>query len=165
MISEWIKDERKRLGLTQPAFADIAGVKKRTIIDWEKGASSPTAVQMSALFKAGADVQYIVTGMRSNSVSQVAEKPLTNGKCDTVSHLPLDEQMLLLAFRALNQAGKNEALGWISQLASDDSTLSTTEEKQSNAKFIVHGNVGQSVESQTASHVTIDMREGQKKKG
>ncbi|NMG29335.1 helix-turn-helix domain-containing protein [Aromatoleum evansii] len=64
MIGERIKEERQRLGLNQTEFAALAGAAKRTQIDWEKGASSPTAEQLAAIATAGADVQYIVTGTR-----------------------------------------------------------------------------------------------------
>ncbi|GKS85554.1 helix-turn-helix transcriptional regulator [Acidovorax sp. SUPP1855] len=65
MIGERLREERERLGLTQPAFADAAGAKKRTLIDWEKGVSSPTAVQLSALAGIGVDVLYVLTGQSS----------------------------------------------------------------------------------------------------
>lgn len=66
MIGERIKEERDRLGLNQPDFAEIAGAKKRTLIEWEKGSTSPTAVQLSALYAAGVDTHYILTGQRSS---------------------------------------------------------------------------------------------------
>ena len=69
MIGVRLKEERERLGLTQPAFAEIANAKKRTLIDWEKGISSPTAVQLSALSGAGVDVLYVLTGQRSASAA------------------------------------------------------------------------------------------------
>ncbi|WP_082608229.1 helix-turn-helix transcriptional regulator [Acidovorax sp. Root219] len=62
MIGDRLRAERERLGLTQPAFAEVAGAKKRTLIDWEKGVSSPTAAQLAALAGLGVDVQYVVTG-------------------------------------------------------------------------------------------------------
>jgi transcriptional regulator with XRE-family HTH domain len=62
MIGERLKKERERLGYTQPDFAEHAGAKKRTLIDWEKGVSSPTSVQLSALSKIGVDVQFVITG-------------------------------------------------------------------------------------------------------
>ncbi|MGZ8172861.1 MULTISPECIES: helix-turn-helix transcriptional regulator [Methylobacter] len=65
MIGNRLKSERERLDLTQPAFAEVAGAKKRTVIDWEKGVSSPTAVQLSALSAIGIDVQFVLTGVRS----------------------------------------------------------------------------------------------------
>ena len=64
MIFENIKKERERLGLTQTAFALIAGAAKRTVIDWEKGISSPTAVQVASMAAHGADALYIITGQR-----------------------------------------------------------------------------------------------------
>lgn len=65
MIGERLKEERERLRLTQPVFAAQANTKKGSVINWEKGASSPTAVQLAALADIGVDVQYVVTGRRS----------------------------------------------------------------------------------------------------
>lgn len=65
MIGDRLKSERERLSHTQPTLAEYAGAKKRTVIDWEKGVSSPTAVQLSALAAIGVDVQYVITGVRS----------------------------------------------------------------------------------------------------
>lgn len=65
MIGIRLKEERERLGLTQPVFAEIAGAKKRTLIDWEQGVSSPTSVQLAALSSAGVDAAYIITGHRN----------------------------------------------------------------------------------------------------
>lgn len=62
MIGERLKQERERLKLTQPEFAEAAGAAKRTLIDWEKGVSSPTAVQLSALADIGVDVLYVLQG-------------------------------------------------------------------------------------------------------
>lgn len=62
MIGDRLKFERVRLGLSQTAFGEIAGAAKRTVIDWEKGATSPTAVQLSALVKHGLRVAYVLTG-------------------------------------------------------------------------------------------------------
>lgn len=64
MIGERLKEERERLHMTQPAFAAAAGAAKRTLIEWEKGSTSPSAVQLSALSTIGVDVLYILTGQR-----------------------------------------------------------------------------------------------------
>ena len=66
MINSRLKEERTRLGLTQPIFAEYALAKKRTVQDWEKGTSSPTAVQLEALSKVGVDVSYVITGKSSS---------------------------------------------------------------------------------------------------
>lgn len=64
-ISSRIKEERLRLGMSQTAFAAIAGVTKSAQIKWESGTSSaPTAPALAAYAEAGADVFYIVTGKR-----------------------------------------------------------------------------------------------------
>lgn len=65
MIGERLKEERERLGYTQDNFSAAAGAKRRTLVDWERNVSSPTAVQLSALAGIGVDIQYVVTGIRS----------------------------------------------------------------------------------------------------
>lgn len=64
MIGDRLKQERERLGYTQENFAAAAGAKRRTLIDWEKSVSSPTAVQLAELSKIGVNVNYVVTGER-----------------------------------------------------------------------------------------------------
>lgn len=65
MIGVRLKEERERLGMAQPAFAEVAGAAKRTLIEWEKGTTSPSAVQLSALHEIGVDLQYVLLGIRS----------------------------------------------------------------------------------------------------
>ncbi len=98
MIGNRLREERERLGLTQPVFAELAGAKKRTLIDWEKNVSSPTAVQLAQLAAAGADVLYILTGQRAGGV-----KP--------APALSADEDELLALFRAAPLAVKAAAIG------------------------------------------------------
>lgn len=106
MIYENIKKERERLGLTQPAFALIAGAAKRTVIDWEKGVSSPTAVQISAMSAQGADALYIITGKRSMAVAEM-------------SLLPNDERGLLESYRRCSSAAKKSLIQTAALLATD----------------------------------------------
>ncbi|MEO1820434.1 helix-turn-helix transcriptional regulator [Pseudomonas sp.] len=93
MIGDRLKSERERLGITQPVLAAQAGTKKGTVINWEKGASSPTAVQLEALAVLGVDVLYVVTGEKS---------PLAMNS---------DEQELVSLFRAAPLAVKAAAIG------------------------------------------------------
>lgn len=67
-----LKAERERLGLSQPRVAELLGVGKTTVINWEKGASAPDAVQLSTFAEAGADVLYILTSQRSQVVAATA---------------------------------------------------------------------------------------------
>ena len=95
-LADRIKSERERLALTQPRVADLTGVGKTTVINWEKGVSSPTAVQLAALAAAGADVLFVVTGQRS----QAAEVEL----------LPSDERVLVDAYRRCNAEARRNLI-------------------------------------------------------
>jgi transcriptional regulator with XRE-family HTH domain len=104
MIGERLRQERERLGLTQPAFADAAGAAKRTLIDWEKGVSSPTAVQLGALAAVGADVLYIVTGQRSQVLPPAAT-------------LPRDQRALLNSYEMCSEPARKTLLQTAALLA------------------------------------------------
>jgi transcriptional regulator with XRE-family HTH domain len=64
-ISKRLKSERERLGLSQPQLGELVKAGKTTVINWEKGASAPDAVQLAAIAAAGADVLYILTGQHA----------------------------------------------------------------------------------------------------
>lgn len=140
MIGDRLKEERDRLGLTQPVFAGAAGTKKRTLIDWEKGVSSPTAVQLSALSDIGADIQYIVTGVLSEG------------------SLSKDEQELVAAFRAAPLAVKAAAIGALTS----GTTAPTKKLKQ-----VVKGTANQVAGRDLANHkgVTNEIAGGTKARG
>lgn len=116
MIGNRLKEERERLGLAQPAFAEIAGAAKRTLIDWEKNTSSPTAVQLSALQKAGVDTHYVLTGVR-HSIYQKITDDLNRARESMQAlqalaepqgvYAPEDERQLLELFRQSTKAGKD----------------------------------------------------------
>lgn len=65
-IGERLKEERERLGKTLPQFAEAAGAKKNTLIDWQKDVSSPPAVKLAALAKIGVDILYVITGQQTD---------------------------------------------------------------------------------------------------
>lgn len=91
MIGFRLKEERQRLGLTQAAFSESAGAKPRTLIDWEKGVSSPTAVQLSALGSVGVDVQFVLTGQRQQS--GIGEAAVHQAVLDAVDLLSLEDKV------------------------------------------------------------------------
>lgn len=97
MLGARLKKERERLGLTQPAFADVAGAKKRTLIDWEQDVSSPTAVQLAALAAVGVDALYVLTG--SSADIDAFERRLIDSyrRCNSDQKAHLLEQAALLA--------------------------------------------------------------------
>ncbi|HJW23769.1 MAG TPA: helix-turn-helix domain-containing protein [Rhodocyclaceae bacterium] len=127
MISERLKEERKRLGHNQDGLAGVAGVSRRAYADWESGKTSPTAAQLAAMYSVGADVQYIVTGVRSDMA------------------LTPDERDLLALFRAAPLAVKAAAVGALREGT-----------HTAGARTIIHGDVGGQVENNSAP-ITINM--------
>ncbi|HCE7248665.1 TPA: helix-turn-helix transcriptional regulator [Pseudomonas aeruginosa] len=91
-IGERLKEERDQLGLSQTAFGAFGGVQKQAQIKYEKGERSPGADYLAAVAKVGADVQYILTGVRRQ---------------DSLSD---DESELVARFRKAPQAVKASAL-------------------------------------------------------
>lgn len=111
MIGMRLKEERERIGLTQDAFALLVNAGRRTVIDWEKGRTSPNAVQLSALAEAGMDMTYVLTGQRSPYVGQNDSKTLKSAINHTLlSDLPSANsdlmgrtlEAVLLAYKAEN---------------------------------------------------------------
>ncbi|MGK4362077.1 helix-turn-helix transcriptional regulator [Ectopseudomonas chengduensis] len=148
MIGERLKEERKRLGLTQPGLAEIAGAAKRTVIDWEKGVSSPTAAQLEALSRVGMDVLFVVTGTRGQAVTNESNSatsryltenadPVTNERGDdgpplvdqapTAGQIPAmpvltrRERYLLANYRGSDEEGRRAMEATASALAHRDS--------------------------------------------
>ena len=96
MLGQRLKEERKRVGFTQPQLVEIVSLTKRTVIDWEKDKSSPTGIQLAAMAKHGFDVSYLITGIRTQPVE-----------------LPSDEAFLLDSFRSLNNEQKKMTLQFL----------------------------------------------------
>lgn len=82
--------------LNQTAFAAVGGVTKKTQMLYEAGERSPDTRYLAALHEVGADVRYIVAGLRD------APPP------DVIS---TDERELLALFRAAPLAVKAAAIG------------------------------------------------------
>ncbi len=160
-----LSEFRKERGFSQKEFSRIVGVSKTTQVNYESGKRSPNVDYWQQVSAIGADIQYILTGEPSGKSTNLGDldpkAAESNGKLASVANLPLDEQMLLMAFRTLDKAGKAQALGLISGLEPAETPQKTA---SSNPKIVINGSVGQSVDSQTASNFTIDMRKGVDKK-
>lgn len=64
-IGQRLREERERLGYTQEEFAAIGGSSKASQSSWEAGQAFPNARFLAAISEIGADVGYIVTGVRT----------------------------------------------------------------------------------------------------
>lgn len=91
-IGARLKEERERLGFSQPNFSGLAGTTKKSQIDYEKDITQPKAGYLEVIAKVGADIEYIVTGKRS------------------VGMLPTEEQLILERYRQANQTLKTQIL-------------------------------------------------------
>jgi len=62
-----LREERKRLGLTQDALGQIGGVRKQAQLLYEKGSFVPDANYLAAIAATGVDILYVITGCRKDS--------------------------------------------------------------------------------------------------
>lgn len=132
-IGERLKEERERLGFSQTVFGSIGGVQKQAQLKYEKGDRSPDADYLAAISKAGADVQYIVTGIG----------------CPTM--LSDDESELVSRFRKAPLAVKAATLAGLAAGA---------EPASKGAKQIFHGGVGQVVEGSITNEAGVSFNFG-----
>lgn len=98
-IGSRLKEERERLGLSQPAFGEIGGVQKRAQINYESGERHPDAAYLAAIQAVGADVLYILTGARS-FVPPPALRPDEAALLDNYRNSPKEAQDALKATSA-----------------------------------------------------------------
>lgn len=95
-IGERLRAERERLGFSQEDFASLADAHRKSQGNYESGSRAPDAEYLAAIATAGADVRYIVTGLRDAPPPEV---------------LSADERELLALFRAAPLAVKAAAIG------------------------------------------------------
>lgn len=132
-IGDRLREEREQLGFNQTAFGAIGGVQKQAQLKYEKGERFPGADYLAAVAKVGADVQYIVTGIRCP---------------DALSD---DESELVARFRKAPIAVKASALAGLAAGA---------EPSSGGAKQAFHGNVGQVVEGSITNEAGVSFNFG-----
>ena len=72
IIGARLREERKRLGLTQEQMARIGGVQRRAQCAYEAGERSPDALYLSqATISGPIDVLYVLAGMRGQTSAPV----------------------------------------------------------------------------------------------
>lgn len=63
-IGSRLRSERKRMGLSQTAFAELGGVSRKAQHRYEQDERAPDVRYVSRIAQAGADVLFIITGVR-----------------------------------------------------------------------------------------------------
>lgn len=103
---ERLKDERKRLRLSQQAIADTVGVRREMWAKYEAGAEPGAGVLASAC-DAGVDVVYVLTGRRQVSYPSHAQSatvtPIGTSESSGLTQL----QVLAMVIDALHKLGKS----------------------------------------------------------
>lgn len=95
-FGERLREERTRLGLTQPGLGEIGGVTKKTQMLYEGGERSPDANYLMAIAEEGADITYVLTGQRGVALAPV---------------LSPEEKLMLEYFRDASREVRRAALG------------------------------------------------------
>lgn len=71
-----LREERERLGYSQPKLGELLGVTKQTVFAWETGRTAPDGFHLMALSAAGFDVAWVVIGERDGAGLSAKEKAL-----------------------------------------------------------------------------------------
>lgn len=105
-IGARLKEERDRIGLSQPNFAALAGTTKQTLFSWESGKTAPDGFQLAALANAKVDVLYVLTGQRQEALP--AGDPSEQLLLDNYRRCTQDAKQTLLKSSVLFAAGMGE---------------------------------------------------------
>lgn len=90
-IAGRLKEERKRLKLSQSDFGALGSAGKTTVISWERGDATPNSAFLQAVALAGADVRYIITGRRQEE--GIKESAVHQAVLDAVDLLSLGNKV------------------------------------------------------------------------
>lgn len=105
---ERLRSERERLGLTQQAMADAAGVRREMWSKYERGVAVPGGDVFEALADLHVDLMFVLTGDYLSVAQAKAVAGISN--VPTSAYLPPDEQLLLEAYRSLTAPARRTLL-------------------------------------------------------
>ncbi|MEJ1353121.1 MAG: helix-turn-helix transcriptional regulator [Candidatus Sedimenticola sp. (ex Thyasira tokunagai)] len=134
-ICDRLKEERKRLKMNQEVFAVLGGVSKRSQINYESGKRSPDGEYWSALAAQGADIQYILTGVHTQNLSQIT-KSQSDDEAAALAAAAIEDVMIDIAGEEAEESGirpvnikdaEEEHAGYGVQRAEDQQDESSTE--------------------------------------
>lgn len=116
-----IAEERERLGKTQTEFAAAAGVGRASQQNYEANRRYPDATYLEAVAALGADVQYILTGVRSANLHQVAEgRGAYRAEKKGSGALSREEEVLVEKYRHLKPGDRTRAQAIVDALAESE---------------------------------------------
>lgn len=120
-----LKEWRKKNGLNQSQAAEICGIRQETWSRYENGALAPGMEVLAAIAAAGADVQYILTGIRSAGAVKEA--------ANDYAALNRREQALLDNYRHIADEGDKRLVERTAQLAAVPAIKDETQSRKKKA--------------------------------
>lgn len=114
LFANRLKEERKKLGLTQAQAAEKCGVSMRMWGDYERGKYFPRNENLIGIEKIGIDVHYVMHGSRSVTAAMPSEN-LSAAEKELLSLFreaaAADREMILMvARRAEKKAAENHQI-------------------------------------------------------
>ncbi|GAA5100521.1 XRE family transcriptional regulator [Wohlfahrtiimonas larvae] len=98
-----LKEARELLNMTQKKFSELAGISPNAQVNYEKGERKPDTQYLSNIAKLGCDIQYIVTGVKSNNPDPIVY--------DNAGNLvDLDEFCFVPRYKVFAAAGHGSAI-------------------------------------------------------
>lgn len=101
-FSQRLVEERKRLKLLQKKFSELAGVHKKSQVDYEKDRFPAFVAYLERIAEMGVDVQYVLTGRRA---ADPVLTPQQKALIDLYEAAPPSIQAAALAVLATGQSG------------------------------------------------------------
>lgn len=138
LIGDFLKDERKRLGLSQAEAAEKCGVSREIWGKYERGITMPGSEALYAFAHYGADMQYVFTGVRS-SLSLSAIERLFLDKLRVSTSVQQDKALSVLLGESLSPVPPSPSYTF------------------ANAGANIHNQMGEN-----HAPINIDMRKGKK---
>lgn len=101
-IGSRMRERREELGITQPELADMLGITKGAVSNYETGANTPKAAMMYKIFKVlKCDANFLYQDYLEESKSTM---------------LPPEERRVLHLYRELNAEGKEKLIDYADDL-------------------------------------------------
>lgn len=113
-FSQRLEEERKRLKMSQDEVATLVGVSREMWGKYERGVAAPSVAKIIDFAKVGADVSYILTGVRSQPVEDsLSHREATvldhYRNTDEVGRRAIEQTASALAQSAQKATGKKRA--------------------------------------------------------
>ncbi|GAB6043790.1 helix-turn-helix domain-containing protein [Endothiovibrio diazotrophicus] len=116
-IASRLTSERQRLRFKQAEFAELGGVSTRSLSGYENGAVIPDGSFLIAIATLGADLQYILTGVRSSDLEAVTEALAADGTATPSIPNGAEIRRLLDCWDALPEGVRTQTVALLEEFA------------------------------------------------